>query len=182
MAAERFRPRIVATVPTPNRSARTRGVPILLTGVIHSTEGGGTPRSLGEFFARTATRASSNVGVSAAGESGVYCPTKHKAWTQGGFNGRTFGSIENIGFASQKSWPREQLRENARWLARWSLMSGLPLRRAGISGGNVTRTGVATHKDLGSHGGGHHDPGPAFPVRRVLLKAITYRARLRAGR
>lgn len=179
---ERLRPRFVLAQRSPNQSARQAGVPLNLI-VLHSTESHNRPgtsdvAAILSFFANPSSQVSSHVTVDAEGNSGRSVGDDRKAWTQGAFNSAAL-SIEMIAYASQglltyrKRW--RQLREVARHLARWSLRHGIPLRRGAVSGYAVTRSGIVTHQELGSIGGGHTDPGP-FPMRRLLLLARLYRA------
>ncbi len=87
-------------------------------------------------------------------------------------------SIEQIGRAASEKWTRDEIRETARWIARWSKMHGIPIRKGAVNGGQVTRSGVVTHKMLGQLGGGHVDPGDRYPFDAVLNLARFYRAKL----
>ena len=136
--------------------------------VLHDTEGGNVGgvsdlTGLGQFFNRTATQASSHVGVDAEGISARYVSDGAKAWTQASFNPQSL-SIEQIGFASQLGWPEAQLRKTAQYIAYWSKEYGIPIRQS-------TTHGVCEHKHLGAAGGGHTDCGPRFPFDRVLKLA-----------
>ena len=90
-------------------------------------------------------------------------PDEAKAWTQAAFNSVAL-SIEQIGFASQTTWPDEQLRNTASWVAHWAKRWDIPLVRS-------TTLGVCEHVDLGAAGGGHHDCGGAYPFDRVIALA-----------
>jgi hypothetical protein len=106
----------------------------------------------------------------------VYVNSKLKAWHCALFNSRSLG-IEQIGFAEQGHWPTAQLLETARWIARWSQMYDIPIQLGSIKGSNVSRAGVVTHKMLGPSGGGHIDPGPAYPFSKVLAYARAFKSR-----
>jgi hypothetical protein len=85
--------------------------------------------------------------------------------------------IEQIGFASQKTWPVAQLDETSRWIAYWSFHHGIPIRKGAVSvDGRVLRSGVVRHSDLGNLGGGHQDPGANYPLAAVNARARHYRA------
>jgi N-acetyl-anhydromuramyl-L-alanine amidase AmpD len=151
--------------------------------VIHSTEGANIPNSvrdlqgLAAYFDKIATQASSHVATDADGYSSRMVADTMKAWHCAYFNSPSLG-IEQIGFASQKEWPDKQLRETARWIARWSRLHGIPIQKGKVSlDGRVLRPGVVRHSDLGTLGGGHHDPGENYPLHQVLVYAREYRAR-----
>lgn len=86
--------------------------------------------------------------------------------------------IEQIGRAGTEHWTRDEIRETARWIARWSVKFGIPIRKGAVSGGFVTRSGVVTHKMLGVLGGSHVDPGPRYPFDACLKLARFYRGKL----
>lgn len=150
--------------------------------VVHDTEGANLPgirdlQGLADFFDRIITQASSHVATDAEGSSSRMVTDAAKAWHCAFFNSVSLG-IEQIGFASQQQWPDKQLRETARWIARWSRLHGIPIQKGKVSAdGQVLRAGVVRHSDLGRLGGGHHDPGLAYPLREVLVLARQYRAR-----
>ncbi|MFL5901257.1 MAG: N-acetylmuramoyl-L-alanine amidase [Solirubrobacterales bacterium] len=184
---ERVRPRIVVHGHSPNVSERL-GVPLNLM-VLHSTESHNRPgdsdlAGVSGWFDNPSAQVSCHVVVDADGHSARCVPDRLKAWQVGTYNSAALG-IEQIGHALQGrlAWRRSwrQLRETARWLAHWSILHGIPLRRAAVAGGAVTRSGVITHAELGAEGGGHFDPG-AYPFNRVLWLARAYRAALLAQR
>lgn len=184
----RIRPNVVITVDVVNQSSRIAGFrPKAI--VLHSTESHQRPgtsdlASIAAWFDNPGAQASSHVIVDADGNSARCVPDFQKAWTCAGYNSLTL-NIEQIGFASQgrKGWRQnwKELRETARWIARWSRLHGIPIRRGQASGGGFPRTGVVTHASLGELGGGHTDPGE-YPMRRVLLLARLYKAALRGSR
>jgi hypothetical protein len=149
-----------------NQSSRNGVKPRLL--VLHTTEshnrpGVGDLDALASWFDNPASQCSSHVGNDAEGNDIRMVPDEAKAWTQAAFNSVAL-SIEQIGHASQTSWPNAQLRNTARWLAFWSTKYGIPLERS-------TTRGVCQHRDLGRKGGGHHDCGPHYPLGEVLHMA-----------
>lgn len=181
---DRLHPNVVVRHRSPCQSERSPGVPLNMI-TLHDTEGANIPDSitdlagLGDFFGRIETEASSTVADDSDGNSARYVSDHAKAWHCAAYNSASLG-IEQIGFASQsrvtwlKNW--RQLRETARWIAYWSIRYGIPIRKAAVSGGVVTRSGVIRHMDLGVLGGGHSDPGPAYPFYRVLALARAYKA------
>lgn len=174
-------PKVVHRHWVRNFSSRNGAAPKLI--VLHSTEGGNVPHSardlvgLGEWFDNPAAQASSHVGVDQDGTSAHYVHDRDKAWTQAFYNSVSL-SVECIGFA-RENWrsqaKEEQVREVARWIARWHRVHEIPIRRAVIMpNGVVARTGVTQHWRLGSLGGGHHDITWNFPMKRALRLAREY--------
>ncbi len=154
----RVYPRVVIRKDVRNQSARAGSIDRI---VIHSTEshnrpGSGDIQAIVSWFDNPSAQASSHVIVDAEGQSARIVDDEKKAWTQAQYNSRAL-SIEQIGFAAQKSWPLEQYRETARWVAYWSLKWGVP----------IDATHVVTHASLGAAGGGHHDPGPGYDMAKL---------------
>lgn len=161
-----------------NRSSREGAQPSLI--VLHTTEGHNVSgisdlEGLASWFDNPSAQASSHIGNDAEGHDSRMVPDEDKAWTQSAFN-RVSLSIEQVGFAStsRDEWftqARHQLANSAKWVAYWSRKYGIPIRRARTLGGSVIRSGVASHAQLGVSGGGHHDPGSAYPFKYVLYLA-----------
>lgn len=175
--AERIWPIVAVRRYSPNRYS-PRGSPIRLI-ILHSTEshnrvGKSDLEGIAEYFAQPGTEASSHVLTDADGKSARCVRDSDAAWTQVSYN-RVSLSVEQIGFASQTRWPEAEVKETARWIAKWSRRHGIPIRRAWTVGGRVVRSGVTTHRRLGSAGGGHTDPGTHFPFRHCLELARHYR-------
>lgn len=173
----RLAPKVVLREPSPNVSQRISPISLI---VIHDTEGGSLA-SVGSEFASTASQVSAHVCTDSKGESARYVRDEEKAWQCVAYNSAALG-IEQIGFASQKSWPAAQVDETARWVARWSQKHGIPIRRAIVLGGRVVRSGVITHEQLGAAGGGHHDPGPNYPMGKLRKRARFFRKQLKKKR
>jgi hypothetical protein len=177
----RIHPHVAVLRHSPNRSSRNGVRPRLI--VLHSTEGHNQPGStadlagLAAFFANPAAQVSSHVATDSDGKSAVFVRAQDKAWHCAGYNSLALG-IEQIGFAAQFTWASAELKESARWVAKWSKDWGIPITRGAVSGGGVARAGVVTHKDLGVIGGGHVDPGSGYDVDRVLHLARRYRRHL----
>jgi hypothetical protein len=72
----------------------------------------------------------------------------------------------------RRQWSEAQLRNTADWIAYWSKLHGIPIQRGRVGNGQVIKPGVVMHSELGAIGGGHHDPGPAYPIEQVLEYAI----------
>lgn len=151
--------------------------------VIHSTEGQNLPgvtdlQNLGSWFDNPEAQASAHVGIDAQGNSGLYVQDLKKAWHCASFNGVSLG-IELIGRMAQKSWPSEQERKAAKYVAYWSQRHRIPIRKAKVDTRNasVKRAGVITHAELGVAGGNHGDPGAGFKMGRLLWLARGYRVK-----
>jgi len=176
--SERFKPNVDVRDLDVGHSSR-HGASIQLT-VVHDTEGANIKgvtdlRNLGVVF-RPQNEKSSHVATDAEGNSARYVHDEDKAWHCAFWNSVSLG-IEQIGFASQQSWPDAQLDETARWIAYWNFHHGVPIRKGIVSrDGRIIRPGVVRHSDLGVLGGGHSDPGPNYPLALVLRRARRYRA------
>ena len=169
-----------------NQSSRDGARPALI--VLHTTTDpdGGKPqfrdkpglkdlRRLGNWFANPDSAVSSHVANDEQGHDARYVRDSRKAWTEVAFNSVGL-SIEQIATDeySRGTWLRQraaQLENTAEWIAHWHRRWGIPIARARVSGTTVLRPGVATHAQLGSAGGGHHDPGPGYPLGHVLVLA-----------
>lgn len=152
------------------QSSRNGAKPKLI--VLHDTEGANVPNSvvdlqgLGNYFDKPATQASSHVGVDSDGYAAQFVPDSAKAWTQAAFNPVSL-SVEQIGFATQKTWPEAQLRKTAQYIAYWSVKYDIPISFS-------TTHGVCEHRHLGAAGGGHVDCGEPYPLDKVLDFARVY--------
>lgn len=177
----RYVPHVTVRHLSPNRSSRNGVTPRLI--VLHSTESDnreGTSADLAAvaaFLARPATRASAHVIVDSDGFSARLVRDEEKAWHCCAYNSVSLG-IEQIGRAASERWTRDEIREAARWIARWNKRYGIPMRLGAVAGGAVTRPGVVTHKMLGVLGGGHVDPGPRYPLELTLGLARFYRSKI----
>lgn len=178
----RLKPKIVVERDVCNQSSREGAKPELI--VLHSTEGNNVPDSaadlagLAAFFNNPATAASSHVATDSDGHSSRMVPDERKAWTCASFN-RVSLNVEMIGKAATEDWSDEQIRETARWIARWSLKHDIPIREAVVRHAAVVKSGVIRHSQLGAYGGGHSDPGSAFPFARCLREAHEIKLALR---
>lgn len=172
---DRLLPNVITRDLTKAKSSRKGAVPALI--VIHTTQGIMDLRARSEFWdstVGTGRDSSSHVGVGHVskrqGESSArYVVDDDKAWTQAFFNPVAL-SIEIEGFSEAKSWDDGTVREVARWVAHWSIHTGIPIRFGIVVGSAVVRSGVLGHRRLGILGGGHSDPG-TFPMRRMLRTA-----------
>lgn len=176
---ERYSPVVETRILSPNKSSREGAHPTLI--VIHATvshnlRGLGDLKSIGEYFAKPSTEASSHVCTDNEGNSARYVYDHDKAWHCAGFNRMSLG-IEQILPANGSELTRDLYRETARWVARWSKMYGIPVRKGKVSGAQVIRAGVVRHSELGVIGGGHTDPG-AYDMAAMLALARFYRSKL----
>lgn len=144
--------------------------------VVHDTEGPNRAGlsdliGLGNYFDRAGSQESSTVATDAEGNSARYVRDDDKAWHVAYYNPWALG-IEQIGFASQGVWPVLQVRETARWLAYWSHLHGIPIRKGRVTvDGRIITSGVVRHSELGNLGGGHHDPGTPYPLHDCMEMA-----------
>lgn len=170
---ERLHPNVTVNRPSPNHSARFTDISLI---VLHSTESDNIPSSsadlegVASWFANPAAQVSAHVITDADGNSARCVPDHLKAWHCAAYNSPALG-IEQIGRAAQTHWDRDEWMETCRWIAQWSHFYRIPIRRAIVSGGRILRSGVTTHKKLGALGGGHVDPGPSYPLGKVLKQA-----------
>lgn len=177
----RYTPHVVHRRISPNQGLR-KGAKISLI-VVHSTEGSNIPHSDGDligctsFLCRSSVEASAHVITDGDGHSARLVADEKKAWHCMKYNPFSLG-IEQIGRAASEHWTRDEIRETARWIARWSKKFGIPIRVGAVNGGFVSRPGVVTHKMLGLLGGGHVDPGSAYPLDACLHLARFYRAKI----
>ncbi len=153
-----------------NQSSRNGVSPKLI--VLHSTESHNRPgtsdvEAIVAWFDNPASQASSHVVVDAEGIAAQCVPDSKKAWTQAAYNPQSL-AVEQIGHASQTTWPEAQLRKTAQYIAYWSKKYNIPISFS-------TSRGVCEHRHLGAAGGGHHDCGEPYPLDRVLDLAREYR-------
>ena len=125
----RYTPNVVKTLNSPNQSSRNGARPRLI--VVHSTESPNTKGTadiigVGRYLCRADVAASSHVITDADGQSVRLVPDERKAWTQAWWNPWCL-SIEQVGRAAQADWARDEVRETARWIARWSVKSRMEM-------------------------------------------------------
>lgn len=160
-------------MPSPNYSSRGGAAVRLI--VIHTAEGATTIESLGSFFASSSSQVSSHVGVDdKANTVGEYVKRGNKAWTAANANPVAV-QAELCAFAkwTKADWDRHptMLENTAKWIAEEAAKYGLPITKLNPSQAQGSGRGVCAHKDLGSWGGGHWDPGDSFPWDKVLSMA-----------
>lgn len=181
-AVDRVNPHVDVRRIVRNQSARSGSRPVLI--VVHATQsaeldGVADLANTGQWFDNPIAQASSHVCVDGQGHSARFVADHMKAWHCAGYNRVSLG-VEQIGFAEFKRWQEAELRETARWIARWSVLHGIPIQKGRVHQDRVevNRAGVVRHSDLGAVGGGHFDPGHPYPLHDVLVMAREYRRRL----
>jgi hypothetical protein len=140
--------------------------------VLHTAEGARTYQELGNFFSNPGSGVSSHVGIDdTPGIIGEYVRRDGKAWTQGNANPYCV-SAELCAFAawSPEEWQLhpQMLANAAAWVAEEADYFGIPLVALTAAQAQGGSAGVCQHVDLGSHGGGHWDCGPGFPMAQVI--------------
>jgi hypothetical protein len=181
--ATRYKPHLEVTRWSPNHSPRGDVRPVLVA--VHATTGHNRPgvvdlEGLGQWFAVGSVQAgnpvSSHVATDNEGHSARFVRDSEKAWHVAYYNRPALG-IEQVLPGDGTEVTREMLRETARWVAWWSNLYGIPIRKATVTeGGLITRAGVIRHSELGALGGNHSDPGP-YDMHAMLSLARFYRPR-----
>jgi N-acetylmuramoyl-L-alanine amidase len=156
-------------IPSPNKSGRSGGVRLI---IIHTAEGALSYPALGSYFSNPNADVSSHTGIDdTPGVIGEYVSAGDTAWTAGNVNGYSV-QTELCAFASwdAATWDRHEvmLQNCADWVREEADRFGIPLVFS-------TTHGVCGHVDV-SGPGGHWDPGPAFPMDRVIAMASGARA------
>lgn len=179
----RTRPHVDVTRWSPNHSSRPGTRPVLI--VVHATAGHNRPgvvdlAGLGQWFAVGSIQAgnpvSSHVATDNEAHSARFVVDGEKAWHCAYYNRPSLG-IEQVLPGDGSEVTRQMLRETARWIALWSNMHHIPIRKGAVTGGGaITRSGVIRHSELGPLGGNHRDPGP-FDLHGCLSLARFYRPR-----
>lgn len=178
--AVRHKPHVVVRRISPNQSSRSGRRPVLM--VVHATAGHnrrgvGDLEALGEWFSRQSSAVSSHVATDNEGHSARFVNDDRKAWHCAAYNGISLG-IEQVLPGDGSEVTEALYEETARWLARWSHLHAIPLRKGRVSrDGRVLETGVVRHSDLGVLGGNHSDPGP-FDLHHCLELARGHRSHL----
>jgi hypothetical protein len=135
--------------------------------VLHVSEIANTPGSTADlttlYNALNGQGLSVHIGIDGDGNVQRMVDDLTIAYHVDAYNPQALG-IEQIGFATQTTWPDAQIRMTAAQVAYWANLYNIPLQLS------ITN-GVCQHKDLGAAGGGHHDCGPDYPFDRVLQLA-----------
>lgn len=178
--AARHKPHVVVRSISPNQSSRGGRRPTII--VVHATAGHNRPgiadlQALGSWFGSTASAVSSHVATDNEGNSARFVDDDRKAWHCAAYNGISLG-IEQVLPGDGTEITERLYQETSRWLARWSHLHAIPLRKGRVSSdGRVLETGVLRHSDLGVLGGNHNDPGP-FNLHHCLELARGHRSHL----
>lgn len=159
------------------RSVKNIGLMVAHVTVSVNLSGTRDGDSLCSFFRKV--KASPTWTVDNEGNSWQNVPLDRVPWTQAWYN-HVSCSIEYVGSTGRRGegpaqWTDRQLQEGGRLFAGCAKKAGIPIRSGAVSNGNVTRTGLITHQELGVRGGGHTDPGP-FWLRSRQLYWIRYYA------
>ena len=176
----RYKPAIKVEMKSPNQSSRKGAHPTLI--VIHASVSHNRPgltdlQSVGEYFQKPEVEASSHVCTDNEGNSARYVLSQNKAWHCAAYNRMSIGIEQILPGHDGLEITQALYRETARWVARWSKMYGVPIRKGAVSDGRVTRPGVVRHSELGELGGGHFDPEP-YDMNAMLKYAQFYRTRI----
>ena len=151
---------------------------------VHTTEGLMSSVALRQFFDRANAQGSSHAGADSTGllldgAADGYVDHSRAAWTLR--NGNPIS--ENLEQCAWAGWTRAEwlarpklLDAAARWLARRSKATGVPLRLIGPNGVAARQSGVIEHDDYskGTGDGSHWDCGPNYPWDVVLPLAQSY--------
>ena len=143
--------------------------------VVHTAEGARTYQELGQFFGSSSSGKSSHTGIdSTPGKIGEYVKRRNEAFTQANANPFSIAT-ELCAFAewSRDTWlAHDQMLTNcALWIREECQHFRLPIVKLSASQAQGSGRGVCGHVDLGAAGGGHRDPGPAFPWDIVIERA-----------
>jgi len=168
----------MSTILSPNKYAgRNKAIRLI---VIHTMEvdenDPNVAESVGNYFARPATRASSHVGVDTDSEC-RYVADSDTAWAAPGANADGL-QIELAGRAGQfwDDWLDDAsqaiLERAAQRVAQWCAAYGIPVRHLSDSEILAGARGIVGHADV-NHVyslSNHWDPGPAFPWDTFLAR------------
>lgn len=177
--ANRYSPHVDVTMWSPHKSSRSGAHPTLIVihaTVSHNVQGLRDLQAIGAWFRNPTAQASSHVCTDNEGHSARYVRDGEKAWHCAGYNRMSLG-IEQILPATGAEVTRDLYRETGRWVARWSKMYGIPIRKGAVSAGRVVKSGVVRHSELGALGGGHSDPGP-YDMEAMMNLARFYRGKI----
>lgn len=166
------------------RNCSNRNVPMSDVSliVIHDTQSANIKgladlKGVGSWFDNPKSDASAHVCTDAEGNSARFVRDHNKAWSCVFYNSISL-NIEQIGFAETGGFTNAQYLETARWVAFWSHLWGIPIRKGAVTiDGRVPRTGVVRHSELGRLGGAHKDPGPFYDMAVMLNHARAFRRR-----
>jgi hypothetical protein len=159
---------------SPFSSARG-SAPVRLV-VVHTAEGARTVESLGAWFQKATTQASSHAGID-DNRIETFVDYRRAAWTVR--SGNTISdNVELCGFAawSRNEWLNNHptmLRLTAQWIRERCLARGIPIRKLTPAEVAAGKAGVIGHVDWtqGMKDGSHTDPGPGFPWDHVIALA-----------
>jgi N-acetyl-anhydromuramyl-L-alanine amidase AmpD len=186
-AAKQLHPNVQATpepavldqpIPRNFYAGRAAGAKYLLL-VVHDTESPNAPgiqdlEAIRAWFSNPNAQASANYVDDTQGNTlQMVDPATETAWHVAYFNQWAIG-VEQVGYASQTKWPLLQVEATARVFAHWATTYGIPIRRGKVNGCTIVKPGIVFHADLGLCGGGHHDPGPNYPIAELIRLTAMY--------
>lgn len=170
---------------SPNHEPRQApGVPRWIA--VHTQEGGRTARGLAQFLSLSVNGVSYHAVVD--DHELLKCVAEDRApWSASNANHYAFHVCAAGSYAgwSRDKWLETDARDGknedfeltnmARVVAWWCQKYDIPA--VWIGGGAQPpwgRDGICGHGDLGAWGGGHHDPGPNFPVNEFVRRVATF--------
>jgi N-acetyl-anhydromuramyl-L-alanine amidase AmpD len=135
--------------PSPNQSTRREKI----SGVVmHETEGAFAGAV--SWLRNPQAQASAHIVLKEDGSQAAQLVSwSAKAWHAVNANSHTIG-LELAGKTAETNNPA-QIARAARIVAFWCHRFGIPPKQGDAHGYN----GIVRHRDLGTYGGGHHDPG-----------------------
>lgn len=152
---------------------------------VHTQEGGRTAWDLAGFLANGANQVSYNT-VNDDVEIVQSVADDNTPWSASNANSY---ALHHCFAGSYAAWSRgkwletdardgknedAELTLGARQIAFWCQQRGIPAQWIGGNGIPWGREGICGHMDFGSWGGGHHDPGPNFPVDELLRRVNAF--------
>lgn len=152
----------LAQASSPNYSTRSTKINLV---VIHDTEG--PYAGSVSWLCNPKAQASAHVVLNETGtEATQLVPWSKKAWACMAFNSRSL-NLEMAGKASV-GYSAAEIDAAARIAAYWCHLYSIPVQRA-LDGSGA---GITFHQELGTAGGGHHDPGWTDAQRNAFVSKV----------
>lgn len=177
----------IKLVKAKNFRVANRPASAVLWMVIHSMEAPEKPataENVAAWFAHPKHAPMASAHYCIDSDSIVQCvPLKDVAFAAPGSNAEGI-HFELAGYAKQSAgewddaYSAAMLDRLAQLMAKLSDVYGIPLEYVGVEGLKARVRGVTTHYDVSKafKKSDHRDPGPNFPMNRVLALAMQYRA------
>ena len=168
---------------SPNRRKRSLGIPRWIA--LHTQEGGRTARGLAGYLANPSSQVSYHVVVDdheilkvvseddypwAAANANQYAFHLCGAGTYAGWSRGKWLETD----ASDGKNEDAELTNMAKVVAWWCQKYNIPPAWIGGRGVPWGSDGICGHADFGAWGGGHHDPGPNFPVDELIRRVKAF--------